>query len=105
MLRTSAEDSCSTPLGGMRTVSTGARRPLSVTYFSTTITATAATTSAMMATRSRIRHTELATGVCSSNHSSHTVVRRVIVAAQGMYSVRRRWGEGHAQIERSATCS
>ncbi len=59
-------DSPPMPLGGMRTVTTEARRPSSfVVYFKIVRTITAEHTSAMMATRSRIRYTELSTGVCS----------------------------------------
>ncbi len=63
------------PLGGMRTVTTGARRPSSfVVYFKTVKTATAAQTSAMMASRTTTRHTELSTGVCTRKHAVKDVV-------------------------------
>lgn len=64
-VRTSAVVSVPMSPGGVRTVTSGARRPSSVVYFNTVRAATAAQTMAMMATLSATRPAELCTGVCS----------------------------------------
>lgn len=87
-------------LGGMRTVTTGARRPLSVAYVKTVSTATAEQTMAMMANRSTTRPTELCTGVCNRQWGRHHVVGRVIAVTAHTVQLAGHctMGEGHVRI-------